>query len=305
MERKKVIIDTDPGIDDFLALILAKSSEILDIRGITAVAGNQTLDKIAKNALGIAEFLKLDAPVAKGADKPLIFNQVTASIVHGDTGLGNFKLPVPSRDFDSRYAWDLIYDEAVAAKGELSIISIAPMTNIAIALYKYPELKHLIKNITAMGGSTENGNIGILGEFNFYVDPHAARSVFRSGIPINMIGLNVTSKTSMNDEEFGTLQGIKCKKPDDFFNLMNLYRSTHTAFGSQKTIAMHDSLAVAYEADPSILTMLETYVEIETGAGLCRGRSIINRNAAPNSKIAVDLDKKRFLSMVKDSFRIF
>lgn len=306
LQKMKVIIDTDPGIDDFFALIMAANSEHLDILGITAVAGNQIMDKIAANALGIAELLKIEVPVAKGADRPLLAPQITASVIHGESGLGNFKLPEPKRPFDERYAWDMIYDIASENPGEVTIIAIGPMTNIAIALMKYPELSRLIARVISMGGSTGWGNRGAYGEFNYYVDPLAAQLVFKSGIPVDMVGLNVTMQTGMSQEEFDELGRTKCKHIDELTHLWEFYRNIYVDNDlGFNIVAMHDSLAVAYAIDPSVLEMREAYVQVDMSEGPCRGRSVIDWRGEPNSKVATKVDKERFMGLVKESFERF
>lgn len=305
-QKMKVIIDTDPGIDDFFALIMAAGSENLDIMGITAVAGNQTMDKIAANALGIAELLELDAPVSKGAYRPLLAPQITASVVHGETGLGNFELPEPKRQFDGRYAWDMIYDIARENPGEVTLIAIGPLTNVAIALMKYPDLNRLLPRIIAMGGSTGWGNRGAYGEFNFYVDPLAAQLVFNSGIPVDMVGLNVTMQTGMSQEEFDELSRLKCRHVNELMHLLDFYRDIYRKNDlGFNIVAMHDSLAVAYAIDPSLLKMREGYVQVDVSGGPCRGRSIVDWHDTPNARVAVEVDKDRFLNLVKESFQWF
>lgn len=301
----KVIIDTDPGIDDFFALILAAGSG-LDVLALTAVAGNQTMDRIASNALGIAKLLGWDIPVSKGAEQPLIAPQITAEVVHGDSGLGNFKLPAHDRSFDRRHAWDLIYDKAAAFPGGVTIIAIGPLTNIAIALMKYPELSRLIPRIIVMGGSTGWGNRGAYGEFNFYVDPLAAQLVFSSGIPIDMVGLNVTMQTGMSAEEFDELGKTRCTHVRELMQLLDFYRDIYRKNDlGFNIVAMHDSLAVAYAQEPGVLEMRSARVTIDLSEGACRGRSIVDWGGEPNARVAVNVDRKRFLKLVKASFERF
>ncbi len=303
MDKHPIIIDTDPGIDDFFAMILAASAENLEIRGVTAVAGNQVMEKIAGNARGIAQFLGWEVPVCIGADRPLLIPQITAAQVHGDTGLGHFPLPEPQRDFDARYAWDFIHEEAVAAGGSLEVIAIGPLTNLAIALWKYPDLSGLIRRLVIMGGSTQWGNRGAYGEFNFYVDPHAAQVVFSSGIPIEMVGLNVTMQTGLSDAEFDELAQLGGPNRKAYADLLAFYRNIYRVndLGFQ-IVAMHDSLAVAYAMDPQVLEMRDGFVQIDCSTGPCRGRSVVDwEHEKPNARVAVAVDNTRFWQMIKRS----
>ena len=179
MKNIPIIIDTDPGVDDFIAIMLANSCDKLDIRALTAVAGNQTLEKTVKNSLNIAELLKMDTRIAKGAEKPLNIDLMVADHVHGDSGLGPVVLKDSLRELDKDYAWDVIYQEAIKAEGKLQIIAIGPLTNIAIALMKYADLYKHIDKIVIMGGSTGIGNVRPYSEFNIWADPFAADVVFK------------------------------------------------------------------------------------------------------------------------------
>ena len=161
MIKIPVILDTDPGVDDFMAIMLANSSDRLDIKAVTVVAGNQTLKKTSKNALDIASFLKMKTRIAKGAEKPVNKEIEIADEVHGESGIGSVVLPDGNLEFDSDYAWDVMYQEAVKAEGKLQIIAVGPLTNVAVAILKYRDLKHYVDRIVLMGGSTDYGNNGV------------------------------------------------------------------------------------------------------------------------------------------------
>ncbi len=305
MWKHKIILDTDPGIDDFFAMLLAADAQNLELHGVTAVAGNQVMDKIATNARGIARLLNWDCPVCLGADRPLLIPQITAAQVHGDTGLGNFPLPADPPQADGRLAWDFIYEEAVALDGELEILAIGPLTNLAIAFLRYPDLPQKLRRIVLMGGATAWGNRGAYGEFNFYVDPHAAEIVFSSGVPIDMVGLNVTMQTGISDAEFDDIARTVGERRKAYSELLEFYRNIYRVNDlGFRIVAMHDSLAAAFLMDESVLEMRPANVQIDCSTGLCRGRSIADfQSTNPNARVAVAVDRPRFWDMVMHSLQ--
>lgn len=297
-----VIIDCDPGIDDTIALCMANSSQELDIKAVTVVAGNSEANNTFKNALNIVDFLKMNARVARGAVKPLIVPLRTSSYAHGECGLADLVLPNAKRDFDKDFAWDVIYQEAVKSKGELWLIAIGPLTNVAIALFKYPNLKDYIRQIIVMGGSAEYGNATAYGEFNFLVDPHAAQAVFQSGIPIKMAGLNATSKAYLTKDETDEIFSSESKLKMITDKLLPTYTQHHDR-SNAKGIIIHDAVAVAAVIDNSILSYKDYFVGVETKSNLCLGRTVVDYanslKQAPNVKVAVNADKTKFIQILK------
>ncbi len=309
MKKIPVIIDTDPGVDDFLALMLANSSDKLDIRGVCAVGGNQVLEKTANNALQIASLIDLDAPVAKGAAKALDRPMENAGYVHGDSGIGSVVLPKANRDFDSRYAWDLLYDEAKALKGELEVIAVGPLTNIAIALLKYPDIHHYIKRIVLMGGSATTGNRMPYSEFNIWGDPIAADIVFKSGIDLVMVGLNATHQTMLDENDIAQLKEIPSKFGQEIGDLLDGLLEVYKGFG-HKGAVIHDALAVAYLINEKVLECNDYYVAIETRSKLNYGRTVVDidnshRDKANNASVAMKVDVDLFKEMMKDMVKSY
>jgi inosine-uridine nucleoside N-ribohydrolase len=203
----RVIIDTDPGLDDALALLLAMRSPELKIEGITAVAGNVPLTLTLPNALRMVEIAgRDDIPVAAGASSPLLRRLVTAAYAHGENGLGGAVFPEPKRKPVAEPAAEFIRQIVRKYPGEVDLLTIGPLTNIAAALNSDAELARMVRALVMMGGSLSGGNITPAAEFNIYVDPEAARIVFQSGIPITMVGLDVTRKTSLTDEHVRVLE---------------------------------------------------------------------------------------------------
>lgn len=194
MERIPIVIDTDPGIDDFFCLALACAySDRLDLRAVTTMGGNNHTDVTTQNALNILSLFRTDVPVARGADRYLEAEfGAPAAKCHGSNGVGDLILPQSDRTPDALPAWDKLYEIAKAAQGELVLVTVAPLTNIALALQKHPDLPHWIKKIVMMGGSIGRGNITPYVEANAGHDPAATKLVFESGIPIDMVGLSIT-----------------------------------------------------------------------------------------------------------------
>ena len=335
----RVIIDTDPGVDDALALLLAMRSPELKIEAITAVAGNVPLELSLPNALRMVEISgRTDIPVAAGAKAPLQRRLVTATYAHGENGLGGAVFPEPTIKPVSEPAAELIRQVIRKYPGEVSLIPIGPMTNIATALDLDSELAGMVRRIVMMGGSLSGGNITPAAEFNVYVDPEAARIVFQSGIPITMVGLDVTRKTSLTDEHVRVLEAAKNPVSQAAAkigrNAINHNREQGFLIGPN----MHDSLAVAGFLDPSLLTLKDYYVDVETTGELTAGETlgyspsagdlkrkpgtekqgemtmsirgsaptlagtrtspVLRDKFVPNAKVAVDVDSSRFFDLL-------
>lgn len=298
MSKIPVIIDTDPGIDDFLAIMLAKSSAKLDIRAITAVCGNQTLEKTSKNALDIANLLDINVAVAKGAQTPLDRELYTAGDVHGENGIGNIYLEASSKEFDNRYAWDLIYDEAKKENGNLEIIAIGALTNIAIAVLKYPELVNMVKRLTIMGGSASSGNRTEHAEFNIWADPLAADIVFKSGFNMVMVGLDVTRKTLLSEENIEEIKAVKSEHIDIIGSLLDEMFKRYKKLGNPGVV-IHDALAVAYVIDESCLELKNCQVSIESRDEIRIGKTIVDLEGKDkNVAVAFEVD----FNLFKDLF---
>jgi purine nucleosidase len=271
----RVIIDTDPGVDDALALLLAMRSSELKIEGITAVAGNVPLELTLPNALRMVEIAgRTDIPVAAGAKAPLVRRLVTAAYAHGENGLGGAVFPEPTIKPVSEPAAQFIRQLVRKYPGEVTLLTIGPLTNVATALNLDPELAGMVKSLVMMGGSLSGGNITPAAEFNVYVDPEAARIVFQSGIPITMVGLDVTRKTSLTEDQVRLLEAaqnaVSQAAAKIARNAINHNREQGFLVGPN----MHDSLAVAGFLDASLLKWKEYYVDVETTGELTAGETL-------------------------------
>jgi inosine-uridine nucleoside N-ribohydrolase len=271
----RVILDTDPGVDDALALLLAMRSPELTIEGITAVAGNVPLELTLPNALRMVEIAgRDDIPVAAGAKGPLLRRLVTATYAHGENGLGGAIFPDPKGKPVAESAPEFIRRTVRKYPGEVTLLTIGPLTNIAAALNSDPELAHTVRALVMMGGSLSGGNITPAAEFNFYVDPEAARIVFQSGIPLTMVGLDVTRKTSLTEEHLRILEsGQNPVSQAAAMIARNAIRHNRER-GFLVGRNMHDSLAVAGFLDPSILQFQNYYIDVETTGELTAGETL-------------------------------
>jgi len=272
---RRVIIDTDPGVDDALALLLAMRSPELRIEAITAVAGNVPLELTLPNALRMVEIAgRTDIPVAAGAKAPLLRRLVTAAYAHGENGLGGAVFPEPRTHPVKEPASEVIRQIARKFPGEVTLLTIGPLTNIATALNMDPEVAGMIRALVMMGGSLSGGNITPAAEFNIYVDPEAARIVFQSGIPITMVGLDVTRKTSLTEEHLLQLQAGQNPISQAAATIARNAIEHNRERGFEVGPNMHDSLAIAGFLQPSLMKLKEYYVDVETTGELTAGETL-------------------------------
>lgn len=294
MEKRKIIVDTDPGIDDAIAIAIALFDSSLDIQLFTTVAGNVSVDKVTKNLLKLLAFWDKKIPVAVGANRPLLREVVDASDVHGSTGMDGYDFPEPNMDLLSKeHAVNAMYKTLIASDEKITIVGIGPLTNIALLIRLFPECVEKIDEIVIMGGSLGRGNKGVLAEFNIAVDPEAAKIVFDSGIPLAMAGLDVGLKALVFPEDSEKIRKMNATG-DMMYHLFKKYRG-----GSFNTgLKMYDSCAVALLLAPEIFKIEETYVGVETQGDLTSGATVVDLKGylgkQPNCKVCVDIDEEKF-----------
>ena len=319
---RRIILDTDPGVDDAMAFFLALRSPELKVEAITPVSGNVPLSLTLPNALKLLEIAgHPEIPVAAGAATPLVRRLVTAKYVHGENGLAGVDFPDPKIKPVSQSAVEIMRSIIRKSPGEITIVAVGPQTNVATLLKEDSSIAPLIKEIVIMGGSTTHGNITPSAEFNFYVDPEAARIVFDSGVPITMVGLNVTEQVLLTDAQIKTLEARQTPVSHAAGKMMRATLHTAKATGDATAVAMHDPLTVAYLIDPTILTVQDEYVQIEIAGELSAGESVPYTSAAPvrrsapldtglqspddaaprfkpNAKVAVAVDSDKFFKLL-------
>jgi inosine-uridine nucleoside N-ribohydrolase len=294
----RVIIDTDPGVDDALALLLAMRSPELKIEAITPVAGNVPLELTLPNALRMVEIAgRTDIPVAAGAKTPLVRRLVTAAYAHGENGLGGAVFPEPKIKPVAQPAAELIRDIIRKHPGEVTLIPVGPLTNVATALSSDSELAGMVRGIVLMGGSLSGGNITPAAEFNIYVDPEAARIVFQSGIPITMVGLDATRKTSLKEEHVRTLEAAQNPVSQAAARIGRNALEHNRQMGFLVGPNMHDSLAVATFLDPSLVTLKDYYVDVETTGELTAGETLGYSPTAGDLRRKPEMEKQTALNM--------
>lgn len=302
MERKKVIIDCDPGIDDALALMLALSSPELDVLGITTVCGNVPPNAGAGNALRVLDFMgRLSVPVYTGAAKPLVREYADAEDTHGKDGLGESGLPLPKNAAPREGAADFITETLRREKG-VSIIAIGPLTNIAVALKESPEVFKNLEKFVSMGGCFKSfGNCSPVAEFNYWCDPDAAQYVYRNlGKPIHMVGLDVTRKVVLTPNIVEYMRRLDPQKGGFIDKITRFYMDFH--WKQEKIIGcvVNDPLAVAYFLKPEICGGFYAFTDIETG-GMCAGQSVVDSKGfwgkEPNSRVLTSTSPAAFMCM--------
>ena len=304
MKKIPVIIDCDPGVDDAYAIALAHSAPQFDIVAITAVEGNLPASVTRKNALCLCETLDIGCRVAFGAEKPLHkpYDR-DASGTHGASGVGSVVFPDPKLKPDDKPAWDVIYEEAVKHGGELVLFAVGPLTNIALALRKYPDLPSYLKRFYIMGGGTF-GNVSDTAEFNIWVDPTAAREVF-SKLDVYMVGLNATHAASITGQDFDDMIRICSRSPKNWLlrDLSEFSKKNSMENGHDNNI-IHDALAVAAAMDPDVATFEPYYVEVEDRDDAPNnGETVVDLKHSsekqPNCHVAMQVNQPRFVTMLK------
>jgi len=268
--KRKIIIDTDPGQDDAVALLMALASpEDFDILGIVAVAGNVTLAQNARNALKIVELSgRTDIQVYAGCERPMRRTLVTAEYVHGDTGLDGPDLPAPTQQLETQFGVDFIIDTLMAHEpGEITLCTLGPLTNIAMALVKQPRIAERVKEIVMMGGGYfEGGNITPAAEFNIYVDPDAADVVLRSGIPIAMAPLDVTHQMQSTPERLANIRAVGTRAATAVFEMLSFSERFDLNKYQWPGAPLHDPCVIAYLLKPELFQSRHINVVIETAS---------------------------------------
>jgi purine nucleosidase len=284
-QGRKVIIDTDPGADDAMAILLALNSPELDVKALTVVAGNVVVEQGLENALKLISLAgRCDVTVARGARQPLVQKLTTAEFFHGKNGLGNVELPPPSCHADPRFAPDLIIELVHQYPHEITLVVIGPLTNIALAVAKDPSIVRLVKEVVLMGGAISGGNATAAAEANIYNDPEAAGVVFQAGWPLTMVGLNVTEDTRFTRADLNQLARTHGRENDFAVGVLNFMVALAAELGAQGA-AMHDPLAVGAVVDRSLITTQEMRVEVETRGEYTRGETVTNRHNSSNLKV--------------------
>ena len=302
--RIPIWLDTDPGVDDAMAMALLFALKEYDVKGVSAVAGNVELEKTFQNARDLAAFFgRKDVPVFPGADRPLFREPRTAYFVHGENGLGDVTLPRSDAPVEKLPAWDALYEAAKAAEGELVLIAVGPLTNVALALSKHGSLGKLLKKIVIMGGSASYGNATPAAEANIFCDPEAASTVFQCGVPIVMCGLDMTLKTVMTPAELDEMGELNptAKFLRDAAQHGLAYSQAHGIDG----MALHDPTAVLYPLYPELFSGEEAGVAVETKGTITYGKTVTDlfsdkQFPFKNALVMLDVNKAKLFETVRE-----
>src|ERR671929_172980 len=292
----RIILDCDPGHDDAIALLLALASPELELLGVTTVAGNQTLEKTTANAIRVLEHVgREDVPVAAGADRPLVREQYVAANVHGETGLDGPDLPPPRARPESEHAVDFLAGRIAGT----TLVATGPLTNVALLLARHPQARP--ERIVLMGGAVAEGNVTPAAEFNIWADPEAAKRVFASGLPLTMVGLDVTHKALVRTEDKERLRAAG-RVGRTVAELLDFYDRFHREVYGFDGSPIHDAVALAYAFRPELLETRELNVEVDCESELCRGRTVVDvwrrSGREANAHVAVDIDAAAFVELL-------
>lgn len=310
---KKIIIDTDPGVDDSMAILLAFNSPELEVVGLTTVFGNVTTTNGTQNALRLVEFADhAHVPVAHGAELPLQAPLLEiAEVVHGADGLGNTNQPPPQGKAVEQAAAQFIVETVMRHPGEITLVPVGPLTNLALALRLEPRIVQNVAGVIVMGGAaTVNGNVSPAAEANIWHDPHAADVVFTAGWPITMVGLDVTEATIMTEGFLRSLKATGSRAASFIYDITRFYQKFHYDLYGVDDIHTHDPSAIMYALDPTLFTTVQGPMRVLT-EGIAIGQTLLDRrgleggletpwSGKPPVNVCVGVDSQRLLQMFKE-----
>ncbi len=295
------VLDCDPGHDDAIAILLAHAHPALELRAITTVAGNGTLDKVTLNARRVCTVAGIrDVPVAAGAAGPRSGTLEVAADVHGESALDGPELPQPDVPLDPRSAIELIADELAAAREPITLIATGPLTNVAAALERVE--RERIREVVWMGGSTERGNRAPYAEFNAWADPEAAAAVLASGVPFTMVGLNLTHQALATPDVVARMHALGTTLSETVAGWFECFGANYRSLFGADAPPVHDPCAVALLAEPGAVRCVEAFMAVETEGRWTRGATVVDLRGRlgrePNARVAMELDVERFWNAV-------
>lgn len=307
----RIILDTDPGVDDALAILLAIASPEVQLEAITTVSGNVPVEDTTRNALNLLEMAgQPGIPVARGSARPLMREAVYADYVHGQNGLGGVQLPAPGIKPVPQHAVDLIIEKIMDAPGEMTLVAIGPLTNLALALRTEPRIAQNVREVVIMGGAVRvPGNTTPAAEFNIYVDPQAAQIVLHGGWPIRLVSLDVTNITLLQREQVDLLARSNSPVPSFIKRLLDFSFDVFgpASYEGSTGFQMHDPLALAAAFQPDLITWESCYVDVELSGTLTLGETVgyfpnINMPDAPsihapNALVSIAVDSNQFIQL--------
>lgn len=303
-ERRRVILDCDPGHDDALAILLAAASPALELEAITTVAGNQTLDKVTLNARRVCSVAGIHhVPIAAGRDRPLRRAPIVAGEIHGSSGLDGVDWSEPTVPLDPRDAVELIVERALADEERpLSVVAVGPLTNVAAAIRRDPQVASRLERISIMGGAIGLGNWTPSAEFNIHVDPEAAEIVLTAGTPVTLVPLEVTHRALATEAVLARIAALDTPVARMTVALMRFFATTYRDVFGFPAPAVHDPVAVAWLIDPSLVPTSRVSVVIDTTDGPSAGRTAVDvygtTGRPPNADVGMGLETERFWDLM-------
>jgi len=305
---RRLLVDTDTAADDPVALVMALRHPGVRVEAITVVAGNVPVDQGVQNALYTLELLEERIPVFRGAEAPLLAPLKTSQFIHGEDGMGDIALPLHGRELHPGHAVDALLETANRYPGEVELVTLGPLTNVAMALHRDPSFAGKVKGCVMMGGASDHlGNITPVAEFNVWVDPEAAKVVFSSGMPLKMVGLDISRKHAVfTPEESDDLRGVGSPLAEF---CVDIQRVVHNEWDGGFELA--DPIAMAVALDPAVATRVERrFVAVETGGEWCRGQTVVVHQELtivgeyePNVEVVKETSRQRFLELLYEAVR--
>lgn len=310
MDKRKIILDCDPGHDDAVAIMMAAKHPKINLLGITIVAGNQTIEKTTRNALNVCQYLNINVPVYEGCSHPMIrTRQVIAEDIHGETGLDGPTFGSLRKKSEDKHAVNYIIDTLMESEGDITLVPTGPLTNIAMAMRMEPRIVDKIQEIVLMGGAYQLGNVTPAAEFNILADAEAAYVVFTSGRPIVMMGLDLTRQALCYPSIVDRMKNIDTKAAHLFTDLMRFFGQQQKEVFGWEGGPLHDPTCIAYLIDPSCIEVKPMYTEVEIRSEKCYGRTLCDyfntTKKEPNVLVAVKLHKEKFWDIVENCIRLY
>ncbi|HVN15749.1 MAG TPA: nucleoside hydrolase [Anaerolineales bacterium] len=303
MNPKRIIIDTDPGIDDSLAILLAATSPEVQLEGLTVVHGNCSAEQGTINTLSILELAKASqTPVAKGCDLPLVQPSLLAPETHGNQGLGYAQLPRPQTKPTVQHGVDFIIEKIMSNPGQITLVCIGPLTNVAMAIRQEPRIVQAVKEVWIMGGALRHeGNTTPLAEFNTYVDPHAAHIVYHSGMPMTLVPLDVTYQVIFTEADVARLRQSKSNIPKFVADATRFYMEFHDEYQQIEGCVINDPLVLALTFAPELCDYEDLFVDVDLSGGVSMGKTFADfyktMKHPANMKVALGVRPRDFIEL--------
>ncbi|HET9909041.1 MAG TPA: nucleoside hydrolase [Anaerolineales bacterium] len=300
---KRILIDADPGIDDACAILLALASPEISLEGVSIVHGNCSLEQATINGLSILELGNAShIPLARGCELPLVQPSLLAPETHGNTGLGYANLPIPQSKPIRQHGCDFLIERILASPGEISLVAIGPLTNVALAIRQEPRIVDSLKELIIMGGAIRSeGNTTALAEFNTYVDPHAAHIVFHAGIPTTLVPLDVTYQCILTEQDVARLQVLDSPITTFIKDATRFYMEYHDDYQGIEGCVINDPLALALTFAPQLCDYQELPVDVDISGGISTGKTLAdfyNYGKKPaNMKVALRVRPRDFIDL--------